>query len=187
MAQPARMLWTVDEFLAWEATQEERYELVNGEVRMMVGASAGHNRIATNLVVALGNRLIGGPCAVWTHAQKLQVGAHMFYPDVLVTCSRVGDRDLVVEDAVLIAEVLSASTAQHDIVAKAPLYRTLPSLRHLLIISQHALQVEVYSREARGWHLETLTAPDESLDLTALEMTLKLADLYRGTEVLLGP
>lgn len=183
MGEPARMLWTVDEFLDWEATQPERYELVHGEVRMMVGAAVAHNRIISTLARLVGNRLEGGPCAVFSHGQKLQVGAGIFYPDVLVTCSRVGDRDLVVEDAVLIAEVLSASTAQHDIVAKAPLYRTLPSLRHLLIISQHAMQVEFYSREARGWHFETLTAPDETLDLTALDMSLRLAELYRGTEI----
>ena len=37
--------WTLDDFLAWEARQPERYEFVGGVVRMMVGGTLAHNRI----------------------------------------------------------------------------------------------------------------------------------------------
>jgi hypothetical protein len=37
--------WTVDDFLAFEAEEAERYEFVDGIVRMMTGASAAHSAI----------------------------------------------------------------------------------------------------------------------------------------------
>lgn len=187
MGEPARKLWTVDEFLAWENEQPDRFELVHGQERAMVGGSFAHNGIIATLARLIGNALEGGPCVVVSQGQKLKVQQNFFYPDVLVTCSRPADAACVLEEAVLIAEVLSPTTAQYDIMTKAPLYRTLPSLRHLLIVAQDSLHVELYTREARGWHLDTVTTPDESLDLTALDMTLRLADLYRGTDLLQGP
>ena len=41
--------WTVDDFLAWEAQQPERYEFIDGMVFMMVGGSAAHTIIKDNV------------------------------------------------------------------------------------------------------------------------------------------
>lgn len=186
MGEPAVMRWTVEEFLDWEATQEERYELIDGEVRLMVGAPAVHNRVVMNLSGVLFGRLAGGPCEVWSQSQKLQIEADVFYPDVFVTCGRIDDRALVAEDAVLVAEVLSPSTLQHDLVTKAPLYRGLPSLRHLLFLTRTGLKVDHYRREASGWYIETLTAAEDVIELTGLDISLRLAEIYRGTDTLRG-
>lgn len=45
--------WTVEEFLAWEREQEDRYEYVGGVIRMMVGGTLDHNAIAGNVFSAL--------------------------------------------------------------------------------------------------------------------------------------
>ena len=42
--------WTVDDFLAWERRQAERYEFVGGVIRMMVGGSNAHTIIKGNVV-----------------------------------------------------------------------------------------------------------------------------------------
>ena len=44
--------WTVDDFLAWEAQQPERYEFIDGMVFMMVGGSAAHAIIKDNVTAA---------------------------------------------------------------------------------------------------------------------------------------
>jgi Uma2 family endonuclease len=53
--------WTVNDFLAFEAQEPERYELVDGIVRMMTGASAAHSAIKLNLAIALRATLQSGP------------------------------------------------------------------------------------------------------------------------------
>jgi hypothetical protein len=42
MSQSLPKPWTVEDFLAWERRQAERYEFVGGVIRMMVGGSNTH-------------------------------------------------------------------------------------------------------------------------------------------------
>ena len=44
-------------FLAWVQGREERYELAEGRVGMMVGASRAHGVIVSNLIVLLRGQL----------------------------------------------------------------------------------------------------------------------------------
>jgi Uma2 family endonuclease len=61
MASSLPQPWTVEDFLAFEAEEEERYEFVDGIVRLMSGASAAHSAIKLNLALALWAALKGGP------------------------------------------------------------------------------------------------------------------------------
>jgi hypothetical protein len=62
MNAPHRLKMNSGDYLAWEARQERRHELVDGVVRMMAGSARAHNDIALNLRQALKERLKGGPC-----------------------------------------------------------------------------------------------------------------------------
>ncbi len=53
--------WTVEEFLEWERQQAERYEYLQGLIRMMVGGTADHNTIALNIAAALRAGLQSSP------------------------------------------------------------------------------------------------------------------------------
>jgi hypothetical protein len=45
----ARQPWTVEDFLAFEAEEPERYEFVDGIARLMTGGSAAHSAIKLTL------------------------------------------------------------------------------------------------------------------------------------------
>jgi Uma2 family endonuclease len=79
--------WTVEEFLAWEREQEERYEYVDGVIRMMVGGTLDHNTIAGNVFSALHSQLRGGLCRVFVEGVKVVSASATMYPDVVVTCA----------------------------------------------------------------------------------------------------
>jgi Uma2 family endonuclease len=49
MSNVAEMLMSLDEFLAWERDQPERYEYAGGVITMMTGGSLDHSTIASNL------------------------------------------------------------------------------------------------------------------------------------------
>ena len=53
MAEPARRLWTLDEFLAFDDGTDTRYELLDGQIVAMAPASDVHGA----LVMRLGRRL----------------------------------------------------------------------------------------------------------------------------------
>ena len=72
-------------FLDWEGRQDERFERLDGVVRMMSGGTSGHDLIAANLIAALRPRLRGGPCVVQGSNLKIvaRAAGAVMYP----TCS----------------------------------------------------------------------------------------------------
>jgi hypothetical protein len=57
-------------FIAWEIRRKARYELIDGEVRMMAGGSRAHDVVAGNILAALHLALRGQSCDV--HGSNLR-------------------------------------------------------------------------------------------------------------------
>lgn len=183
MAEPAPKPWTVEEFLAWERQQDDRFEYVGGMVRMMTGGTNNHSVIVLNLAVALRAILRGTRCTALAEGPKVRTAHSVMYPDVLVTCAPLDlDQDTVAEP-LLIAEVLSKSTAGFDRGIKWDAYQYLPSLRHYLLIEQEACKVDLFTRDGDGWRLTTYKSLEQSVPLAALDMELPLEAIYAGSMV----
>ena len=178
MASALPKPWTVDEFLSWEREQEERYELVDGVVRMMTGGSNAHAAVKGNLFAAL-RTLVREPCRVFVDGPKVVTATASLYPDVLVTCAPVVMTDDTVREPRLIAEVLSRTTAGHDRGAKWLAYREIDGLAHYLLVWQDVRRVELFSRRADSWELLILEPP-AVIELSALAVSFDFADLYDG-------
>ena len=65
VALPDRPLMSAEEYLAWEPTQEERYEYWDGEVVAMTGGTRDHNRITFNFSKLLDDALVDRPCEMY--------------------------------------------------------------------------------------------------------------------------
>lgn len=64
VALPDNILMSAEEYLVWEATQEERYEYWDGEVVMISGVTRNHNRIYANFFKLLDDALAHRSCEV---------------------------------------------------------------------------------------------------------------------------
>lgn len=176
----------LDDFLAWEERQPERFELAGGVVRMMAGGTEDHDRVGGNIFAALRTRLRGKPCSA--HGSNLKLlsraaGASM-YPDVFVRCGpREGGRTRV-EDAVVAFEVLSEGTAQFDLTRKRLAYEAIPSLRRLVYVSmvEARLDVRVKGEDGR-WRDETVEGLEGVLELPELELHLTMREIYEDSEI----
>lgn len=60
---PVRL--TVEEYLAWEETNFEKHEYIDGEVRCMAGATRKHNQIAMNTGSFLWQQLANSNCTLY--------------------------------------------------------------------------------------------------------------------------
>lgn len=181
MAKAGRHPWTVDEFLAFEAEELERYEFVDGIVRMMTGGSAAHSAIKGNIFVELRSALRSGPCRVDVDDLKVVTETAVMYPDVLVTCVPVAPEDDRVREPKVVVEVLSPTTERHDRIAKWPEYQRIGSLRHFVLIEHAERRVEVYSRTETGWALVGIEPPEDAIALDAIGATLSLEAVYEGS------
>jgi Uma2 family endonuclease len=173
--------WTVDDFLAWEAQQPERYEFIDGVVFMMVGGSAAHTIIKGNVFNALVARLRGKACRALTEGLKVITPVHVHYPDVAVICTPIAPLDEEIREPVVIVEVLSRTTGDRDRGAKWVGYRQLPSLQHYVLVAQDQRWVEVYLRSADGRALTLHAPPLQAVPLPAIGVGLELDEIYEGS------
>jgi Uma2 family endonuclease len=186
MALPAEApVLSPDEYLRWETCQMEKHEYVNGEVFAMGGASRRHVTVSGNLFATLNELLAGTPCRSYMADMKIEVATKnsFFYPDVFVTChSDDHHAELVMSHPVLVAEVLSPSTAAYDRGDKFIAYRSLPSLKEYLLIDPDHRQVELFRKGENGlWVLHDFI-PNQTLQLTSVGAEISWEHLFRNVD-----
>lgn len=177
MPAPRTTPLSVEEYLALEQAGELRHELIGGGLHAMVGSTDTHNLIAGGLEFALRLRLRDSGCRVFRETHKLRIGDDVFYPDVFVVCSRDDADALYKTRPLLIAEVLSDSTARRDRFTKLNAYKTLESLEAYLILAQTALEAELYTR-AGGWRRQRCRGRGQTIEIAALKIALPLEEIY---------
>lgn len=188
---------TEDEYFALEDQSQARWEFVPdgapgprlGRIRAMSGGTVDHSGIASNLITALhmalrdaGNQM----CRVFNSDLKVHTAeGRNTFPDVSVLCGApsfyLARRDIVT-NPILIAEVLSPSTEADDRAEKRLSYQTIPALQHYLLLAADQTRVELYTREASGWHFEAWEDGNAQIPLPALGIALALSDLYALVE-----
>jgi Uma2 family endonuclease len=177
---------TLNDFLAWEEEQLERYEYLDGLVRMMTGDTEEHDRLSVNLIALLRYALRGGPCSV--HASNLKVvskaGNASMYPELFVRCGPRESKRTRVEDAVVVLEVLSPRTAKNDLTRKRRAYTLLPTMRVVVYVSQDEPRLDLVRRQPDGSFAdEVVEGLDARLELPEIGVSLAMAEVYEDTLV----
>lgn len=169
---------TVEQFLAWEERQEQRYEFDGFQQVAMAGGTAEHSAVQRNLVIALGTRLVGQPCQVHGSELKIAVAGRIRYPDAFIVCTPVPRGATVVTDPVVVFEVLSPGTADEDLTVKNAEYRATPSIQRYVIVQQNHAGAIAFSRKGEDWVSDILTGLEAVLYLPEAGISIPLAELY---------
>jgi len=169
-------------FLAWVQGREGHYELVQGRVVMMVGASRNHGRIVTNLSVLLRRQL---DSREWDVIADFGLDAGpdtLRYPDIVVDRAGGGGRDYTATVPVLLIEVLSPTSATIDLQDKAAEYRELPSLGAYVVFSQDEPKAWVWERSKGEFPQKPVEnlGGDKIIRLETLRLALPLIEVYLG-------
>ncbi|WP_242027720.1 Uma2 family endonuclease [Limnothrix sp. FACHB-1083] len=185
---PEPAIITADDYLAQEVLAETRNEYRNGVVVPMTGGTPEHNFIAINLITILKFALRRQAYDLALADQRLWIPEPNLYtyPDVMVAkrpIERKPDRTDTVMNPILIAEVLSKSTAAYDRTEKFAAYRTIASLQNYLLIDQYQPHVELYARTGdQQWLFSEYGQLSDRVLLDAVSVELPLADLYEAIE-----
>lgn len=172
---------TLDEFLAWEEKQELRYEF-DGDVPVdMTGGTFAHDRISTNVLRQLGNRLEGKPCMAHGPNLKVNTTGKVRYPDAYVSCCSYRPQDEFGRDPVVLFEVLSESSERTDLILKNEEYEALPSVRRYVVLLQDRIGGVMFERAGDDW-IGHLLRPDMVLKMPEIDVELPLASLYSGVD-----
>lgn len=185
MADLARRQMTLDEFLVWQESQDERYEFIDGEPRAMTGATHTHVTITVNILTGLSNALRGKPCRATTAdigvlppSRTLKSTRNLRRPDAMIECSARMD-GMLAHEPVAIFEVLSPSTRVLDQTTKFVEYQALPSLTAYILVQQERPEVSVYRRQEDGtWTIAIVSGLDAAVTLDDVGVTFPLAEIY---------
>lgn len=176
--------WTPQEYLAFERASQEKHEYLAGDVVLMTRANRKHNLITANVITILNTQFRGRPCEAYASDMRVRISAvnSYTYPDIAAVCEppefEDAEMDTLLNPAVII-EVLSPSTEKYDRGKKFQDYRTLPSLREYLLVSQNTARVEHYIRQGDNqWLLKDVTGLDAAAELTSVGCVLTLAEVY---------
>ena len=180
---------TIAEFDAFLEGQEDsrRWELVAGEIVAMTNPTDVHEQIVANIGTALVQAIDRERCHVFFGGVRVQRSANTSAhdkprPDLLYRCGPLTGRNFVTDPLALV-EVLSPSTIDVDRGGKLHFYKRLPTLRHVALVYQDQVRVELYDRTDRGWEPEFLTKPDALLHLDVARFTMPLSEVYFGTDL----
>ena len=179
MASPAPKRMTLAEFLDWDDGTDRRYELRDGVPVMMAPTLEAHGELAAALALQIGSR-VKPPWRVISKAGIIIPDrADTYYvADLAVTCAPREPGRRMVAEPVLIVEVLSPSTGEVDRWRKVADYRTLPSLREILVVFSDERRVEVQRRTPDGWRVEDLIG-QAAIALSCCDAPIPLDAVYR--------
>jgi Uma2 family endonuclease len=178
---------TAEEFFAFTQTRPdaEKWQLIEGEPVLNASASRLHQRIVGNLFATLKRfeqeqKRLGS--LEWEVLPGIGVrlsSVNVPVPDVLV---RPFDdlQGVECDDMIVAFEVLSPSTADHDLRWKRKAYAGLASLQHYVVIAQDAVEVVAYDR-SNGFAERRLEKIGAALELPAVAVSVPLAEIYQDT------
>ena len=89
-----------------------------------------------------------------------------------------GRKDTIT-NAVMVAEVLSPSTADYDRGGKFKLFRSIPSFREYVLIDQYEMHVEQFlKKNDNKWVLSVYDGADAVMRLSCVEFEMRLGEMY---------
>ena len=177
-----------EEYLRLEEIAEYKNEYHDGEIFPMTGGTLKHNQIAGNFYVALKLALKGQDYRVMIGDVRLWIPPvqSFTYPDIMVIAGEphyFENRQDTITNPLFITEILSQSTKNYDRGDKFEFYRTLPSFKEYILVSQVKIHVEQFTKTNENkWLLSEYDQWDAMIKLNTLPVTLALADIYDDIE-----
>jgi Uma2 family endonuclease len=194
------------EYLKRERASREKSEYFEGRIITMTGASMAHNRILINLIGEIGSVLKDKPCEILPSDMRVTVpsGKSYMYPDATIVCGgpEMEDNQFdTLKNPVVVFEILSPSTENHDRGRKFRYYRQIPSFREYVLIDSTECFVEVSRRQSYdgrydlgydlkndlgndseddSWKFESTADPNGHITLSSIQYSLSLKELYRN-------
>lgn len=188
--------YSLEEYFALEEKAEEKHEYHKGKIIATPGGTISHNKISGNILHTLEAWIDEQnlPYVVLNSDTKVRIEKYNrnVYPDVLIVCEKVqywGGRKDIILNPKLIFEVASESTSDYDKGNKFVLYRSLPSFKEYVMISQFRPLVESHflcTESENLWKISTASEMNESIHLHSIGFDMPLAKIYKQVPELQG-
>ncbi len=172
---------STEAYLAFEEKSEVRHEYYFENLIEMAGTTKLHNQIVFFLTLLFRQGLVNQHFDISSEQVKAFIKSEniFFYPDVMVAFPE--ENEFYDPQPVLIAEVLSESTRNFDMVDKFIQYQKLETLQYYLLAEPGKHLVIVHKKIAdNDWQTDTYTSLTDVIDLPKLQISIALKDIYQA-------
>lgn len=185
----AEKIYTVAEYLEFEAHVGERHEFYNGHIKPMAGGTLPHNRITRNVLTELDTTFkTKSNFEAFGSDQKIFLPDYHYYlyADAVVVAETpvLSEEEAgAIINPLLIVEVLSPSKEKYDRGRKFTEYRSLPSFKEYVLVRQEAPHLITFFREAPDlWREAEVRGLEQEVHFRSVDVRLALELIYRKVE-----
>lgn len=181
--------YTYQEYVALERDSSTKHEFLNGEIYAMAGGSEEHSALAASLLRVLGNAVGDRPCRVHTSDLRIYVESSGLatFPDGAVICGALMQHtpspEATALNPMILIEVTSKSSEEYDTGEKLTYYKTIPSLREVIIVSHRERRITVHAHIADGDWSARVAISNGSVMVPSLGVALVVDEIYRGSTI----
>ena len=182
MSSTARHVhYTYAEYISLEDESSVRHEYLDGEIYAMAGGSPDHAALAFS-ALALLRAPMPRSCRGFTSDLRVRTQTGLAtYPDGAIVCGRTmraSDDPLAVTNPSILIEVTSPSTEDYDRGEKLRHYKSIPSVREILIVSHREPLLTVHRRGDDGQWSTGAARTGESVHFPSVAATLSVDEVY---------
>ena len=175
--------YTYADYLSLEEESPTRHEYLDGEIYAMAGGTPDHAALAGAVIGLLRSSILPS-CRVFTSDLRIRTTSGLStYPDAAVVCGRTmraADDPMAVTNPCVLVEVTSNSTEDYDRGEKLKHYKSLATVREILIVSHREARITVHHRDDDGDWSSVEAKSGESVQLSSVAASLAVDDVYRG-------
>ena len=178
--------YTLEEYFELEQKSEGWFEYFDGEVFEMSGVHPRHASIETNLITSLTIKTSSRGCKVFPSNLRLKVPTlpPYRYPDLSALCGEPKFETInglpCLLNPSLIIEILSPSTEAFDKDEKFKGYKSIPSFREYILISQNSKDITHYLKQSDRFWLRGDYTEGEAFRIETLDCELSVEEIYQG-------
>ena len=176
-AQP----YTYEDYLTWDGP--ERWELIDGVPYMMASPTPEHQQIALQLGAEFAMYFRGKECRAFIAPMDLcfeqsNKTHYVVQPDLFVMCGTYESDKRIIGTPALVMEVLSPSTATHDLIRKLNLYQRM-QVQEYWIIDPVEQRIHVYLHDGTILRWTAEYKPGETLSPSAFaDLVINVSTIF---------
>ena len=184
---------SLEKYFQAEEKALRKSEYHNGKIIEMAGGSVFHDNLSTIAARLIDSFVEDGNLQYIVNGSetKIRIDAYdkVVYPDALVILEKpiyYDNRTDTITNPLIVVEVLSKSTADHDRTLKFNYYRSLESFKEYVLIHQDKKLISVYTKQADNtWLIRDYEGDDAVAILYALhQCPIPLKRLYRNMDLM---
>ncbi|HXF42297.1 MAG TPA: Uma2 family endonuclease [Pyrinomonadaceae bacterium] len=173
----------MEDYLSNERISANRNEFLGGRVIPKPSANRFHNRIVTNLAVAIGSRTTAGKLEMYVSNMLVKISGNVIcYPDIVIVTGEpaFSDAELdVLLNPNIVIDVSSVKTDARDRTLRLENYMAMETIRECILVRSDEMRIEHFARQnSKQWMFRIYNERDDVISIDTISCKVSIQEIY---------